>query len=172
MTTEIHTAPFVISEKAAKAIDQWVAKYPKEQARSAIVAALTLVQAQNGGWLSKPAIKAVADYLGIPEVWAYEVVTFYDMFETEPVGKYKIRICTNLSCQLRGCEEIVDHLEKRLGITLGETTADGKFTLREAECMAACGGAPMCQINDKDYIENLTPEKMDKILNHLSKEDA
>ena len=164
------TETFVISKEVAKEIDHWLSKYPPNQRRSAVVTALTEVQKQNGGFLTEASMKAVAQYLNIPEIEVYEVASFYDMYEFKPVGKHLIRICTNLSCMLRGSEEIVAHFKKRLGVGLGETTADGEFTLRESECLAACGGAPMCQVDDRDYHENLTPEKMDALLETLKKE--
>lgn len=161
---------FVISDEVKAKIDHWLTKYPPEQKRSAVVPALLFVQEQNDGWLSEPAMDAVAEYLDQPRIAVYEVATFYDMFELKPIGKHKIGICTNLSCMLRGSDEIVACLKKRLGIELGETTKDRKFTLRETECMAACGGAPMCQVNDREYHENLTPEKMLAIIDQLEKE--
>ena len=112
-------------------------------------------------------MNAVADYLKIPHIEAYEVATFYDMYNLKPIGKHKICVCTNISCMLRGSDKIIDYLKNRLKIDVNETTADGKFTLREVECLAACCGAPMCQIDDKKYHENLTPEKMGEILDEL-----
>lgn len=161
---------FVISDDNKTKIDHWLTKYPPEQKRSAVVPALLYVQEQNEGWLSESAMDAVAEYLDLPPIMVYEVATFYDMFELKPIGKHKISVCTNLSCMLRGSDEIVSCLKRRLGIGLGETTKDRRFTLREVECMAACGGAPMCQIDDRDYHENLTPEKMLEILDTLEKE--
>lgn len=161
---------FVISDDNKTKIDHWLTKYPPEQKRSAVVPALLYVQEQNEGWLSESAMDAVAEYLDLPPIMVYEVATFYDMFELKPIGKHKISVCTNLSCMLRGSDEIVSCLKRRLGIGLGETTKDRRFTLREVECMAACGGAPMCQIDDRDYHENLTPEKMLEIIDTLEKE--
>lgn len=158
---------FALSEKTKQHIDHWLTKYPANQRRSAIVASLLAAQEQNGGHLTDDVMKAVADYLKIPHIEAYEVATFYDLYNLKPIGKHKIAVCTNVSCMLRGSDEILQHLKKRLNIEPGETTSDGKFTLREVECMAACGGAPMCQIDDKDYIENLTPNKIDELLNKL-----
>lgn len=160
---------FVIAEKITKEIDRWVSKYPEGKQRSAVVQALTLVQEQNGGWLSEAALNAVADYLNVPPIQVYEVATFYDMYELQPVGQHKIAVCTNLSCQLRGSEEVVAHLKKRLGVGLGETTSDGKFSLREVECMAACDGAPMCQVDDKQCYTHLTPESIDALLEELKR---
>ncbi len=144
-------------------IDKWVAKYPANQKQSAVMAALRIVQDQNDGWLSTQLMDAIAAYLEMPPIAVYEVATFYSMYELEPVGRHKISICTNISCMLCGSAEVVAHFEKRLGIKLGETTADGKITLKEVECLGACVGAPMMQVN-KDYIENLTPEAIDQLL--------
>lgn len=159
---------FILSEQTKQHIDHWLTKYPADQRRSAVVAALLAAQAQNHGHLTDDAMNAVADYLKIPHIEAYEVATFYDMFNLKPIGKHKICVCTNISCMLRGADDMVEHFKKRLKIGLNETTADGKFTLREAECMAACCGAPMCQVNDKEYYENLTFEKIDALLKKLS----
>jgi len=144
-------------------IDKWIAKYPADQKQSAVMAALRIVQDQNSGWLSTQLMDAIAAYLEMPPIAVYEVATFYSMYELEPIGRHKISICTNISCMLCGSEEVVAHFEKRLGIKLGETTADGKITLREVECLGACVGAPMMQIGN-DYIENLTPETIDQLL--------
>lgn len=161
---------FVINDEHKKQIDHWLTKYPPEHKRSAVIPALLFVQEKNDGWLSKPAMDAVAGYLELPRIAIYEVATFYDMFELKPIGKNKIAVCTNLSCMLRGSDEIVVALKERLGIGLGETTADRKFTLRETECLAACGGAPMCQVNDREYHEELTPKKIIAIINQLDRE--
>jgi NADH-quinone oxidoreductase subunit E len=164
------TEKFELNEQTQQEIERWLAKFPKDQRRSAIVGALFAAQEQNGNWLSQAAMDAVADYLQIPPIEVYEVATFYDMFETKPRAKHKIGICTNVSCMLRGSDEIVAAVKQKLGIGLGETTADGKFTVRELECMAACGGAPMCQVNDREYHENLTPEKMLALIDQLEQE--
>lgn len=158
---------FEISAENKKEIDHWLTKYPSDQRRSAVVAALLLVQKQNDGYLSDEAMNAAADYLRIPRVEAYEVATFYDMYNLKPVGKHKIAVCTNISCMLRGSDDILAYLKERLDIQPGETTADKKITLHEVECLAACGGAPMCQVNDQAYHENLTREKMAKIIDEL-----
>lgn len=160
---------FVISASVRDEIDRWLKKYPPNQKPSAVVPALFLVQQQNGGWLSTEAIHAVAEYLGMPPIAAYEVATFYDMYHLQPIGKNKIGVCTNVPCLLRGSTDIVACLQKRLGISLGETTKDGLFTLRELECMGACVGAPMCQVNDQTYYENLTPQKMLFIVDQLER---
>lgn len=153
----------VISERAKQAIDAWIQNYPASRKQSAVIAALDIVQKEHGGWLKQEYLDAVADYLAMPRIAVYEVASFYSMFDLKPVGRHKIKICTNVSCLLRGSEQIVDHLQNRLGIACSETTSDGRFTLKSVECLAACGGAPMMQI-DQTYYENLTPEKIDKIL--------
>jgi NADH-quinone oxidoreductase subunit E len=153
----------LISRENRAEIDQWVAKYPDDSKRSAVMAALRIVQDQNGGWLTSDLIDAVADYLEMPSIAVYEVATFYSMYELEPVGRHKICLCTNVSCMLCGSDDILAYLRKKLGISFGETTPDGRFSLKEVECLGACGGAPMMQIHDK-YYENLTPERIDEIL--------
>jgi NADH-quinone oxidoreductase subunit E len=148
-------------------IDAWLEKFPAEQKQSAVLAALQAAQEQNGGWVSRELMDAVADYLGMLSVQVYEVGTFYSMIELEPVGRNMVALCTNLSCMLCGSETIVAHVEKKLGIKLGETTADGRITLKlEEECLAACTGGPMMAVNGH-YEENLTPEKVDAILDGL-----
>ena len=147
-------------------IDRWIAKYPPEWKQSAVMAALRIVQDANGGWLSNELMDDVASYLDMPNIAVYEVASFYSMYELKPVGKHKICLCTNVSCMVCGSERIVDHLQDRLGVKLGETTGDGKFTLKEVECLGACVGAPMMQIGTK-YYENLTPELVDSILDGL-----
>lgn len=164
------TEIFTIAPEVQKKIDHWLMKYPPEQRRSAVVPALLYVQEQNNGWLSPAAMEAVAEYLRITSIEVYEVATFYDMYELKPRGKHKIGLCTNISCMLRGAGEIADCVKKRLGINFGESTHDGMFLLRETECMAACGGAPICQINDQHYHENLTPEKMLALIDELAQE--
>ena len=144
-------------------IDGWIAKYPPEQTQSAVMAALTLVQDANGGWLTTPLMDAVAEVLGMPAIAVYEVATFYSMYELKPVGRHKICVCTNISCLLRGSDEVVSHLSERLGIGLGETTPDGRITLKEVECLGACANAPVAQVG-RDYIEELTPAKVDQLL--------
>jgi NADH-quinone oxidoreductase subunit E len=153
----------LISEDSRQEIDHWIAKYPQEQRQSAVMAALRIVQDQNGGWLNDELIEAVAVYLQMPAIAAQEVATFYSMYELKPVGRHKICVCTNISCMLSGSDGIVDHLKKKLGIDFGEVTSDGKFSLKEVECLGACVGAPMLQISE-NYYENLTPQKVDEIL--------
>lgn len=157
----------VLSEHTRGHIDHWVAKFPPERKRSALIQGLMAAQEQNGGHLTDELTTAVAHYLGLPPVWAYEVATFYSMFETSPVGRHNVAICTNISCWLNGAEEIVRHCEKKYGIRLGESSADGRVYLKkEEECLAACCGAPMMVV-DGHYHENLTIEKVDKILDEL-----
>ncbi|MEP7044681.1 MAG: NADH-quinone oxidoreductase subunit NuoE [Dokdonella sp.] len=148
-------------------IDHWVAKFPPDRKRSALIQGLMAAQEQNGGYLTDELITAVAKYLGLPQVWAYEVATFYSMFETKPVGRHNVAICTNISCWLNGAEGIVSHCEKKYGIKLGESSADGRIYLKqEEECLAACCGAPMMVV-DGHYHENLDLAKVDQILDGL-----
>ncbi|MBN1378954.1 MAG: NADH-quinone oxidoreductase subunit NuoE [Gammaproteobacteria bacterium] len=154
------------SEVLAK-IDKHIAKFPPEHKRSAMIGALTVVQHFNKGYLTVALMDAVADYLDMPEIAVYEVASFYSMFETEEVGENSISVCTNVSCMLRGADAILHHIENRLGIQVGQSTEDGKFYLKqEEECLAACCNAPMMQINH-EYYENLTPEKVDEILDQF-----
>jgi NADH-quinone oxidoreductase subunit E len=154
----------LLSEHTRHEIDLWLAKFPPDRRRSAVLAALREAQHQNLGWLSTDMMDAVADYLGLPAIQVYEVASFYSMFETKPCGRVHVSVCTNISCMLRGADNIVAHVEKKLGIKTGESTPDGKFFLkREEECLAACNNAPMMMV-DHVYHENLTPEKVDQVL--------
>jgi len=156
-----------LSDDTRAQIDHWLSKFPPERKRSAVIQALFAAQQQNGGHLTDALVAAVARYLGLPPVWAYEVATFYSMFELAPVGRHNVAICTNISCWLNGAEDIVRHCEKKLGIGLGESTADGRIYLkREEECLAACCGAPMMVV-DGHYHENLDTAKVDAILDGL-----
>jgi NADH-quinone oxidoreductase subunit E len=168
-----HKAEFVagkkdlLSEETCGKIDHWIGKFPPENKRSALIQALIAAQDQNGGWLNKDSIEAVADYMDLPPVWAYEVASFYSMMDTQPVGKHKVNICTNISCWLNGAEDVVKHVENKLGISMGETTEDDRITLIvEEECLAACCGAPMMVV-DGHYHENLDTTKIDEILDGL-----
>lgn len=148
-------------------IDHWLTKFPADRKRSAVLAALRAVQHQNHGYLTQPLMDAVAEYLELPHIQVYEVANFYSMFETKPVGRIHVSVCTNISCMLCGSDDIVKHVEKKLGIKVGESTPDGKFYLkREEECLAACNNAPMMMI-DHVYYEHLTPEKVDQVLDGL-----
>ena len=153
----------VLSAHVREEIDHWLAKFPPDRKRSAVIAALHAVQHEHG-YLTQQTMDAVAEYLGLPPIQVYEVASFYSMFETRPVGRHHISVCTNISCMLCGGEEILAHVERRLGIKVGESTPDGRFYLKcEEECLAACNGAPMMMV-DHVYFENLTPEKVDRIL--------
>jgi NADH-quinone oxidoreductase subunit E len=153
----------MLSADSLKKIDAALTKYPGEQKRSAIMAALTIAQDEKG-WLAPETIDFVAHYLGIPSIAAYEVATFYTMYNTEPVGKYKVSICTNLPCALSGAVKSANHLKQKLGIDFNETTADGKITLKEGECFGACGDAPVFLLNNKKMCSFMTPEEIDKFL--------
>jgi NADH-quinone oxidoreductase subunit E len=149
-------------------IDRWVAKFPPDRKRSAVISALHAAQHENHGFLTADLMDAVADYLGLPPIQVYEVATFYSMFETKPVGRHHVSVCTNISCMLRGSQEVVDHVERKLGVKTGESTPDGRIYLkREEECLAACTGAPMMMV-DHVFHEHLTPESIDKILDELT----
>ena len=157
----------VLSPHVREEIDRWAAKFPPDRRRSAVIAALHAAQHENNGHLTAPIMDAVAEYLGLPPIQVYEVATFYSMFETHPVGRHHVSICTNISCMLRGAEELVAHAERKLGIKTGESTPDGRVFLKcEEECLAACTGAPMLMV-DHVFHENLTPEKIDRILDEL-----
>ena len=156
----------MLSKKSIAQIEIELKKYPAEHRQAAVMAALRIAQAEKG-WLSQETISFVADYLGIPEIAAMEVATFYNMYDLQPVGKYKITICTNISCMLRDADEIVHHLQKKLGVGFNEVSKDGKFCLKEGECMGCCGGAPLMHINNTEMHEFLTIEKVDQILEGL-----
>jgi NADH-quinone oxidoreductase subunit E len=157
----------LLNDETRATIDHWVAKFPPDRKRSALIQSLMAAQEQNGGWITRELTEAVADCLELPPVWAHEVVSFYSMFFTRPVGRHKVNICTNISCWLNGAEGIVDHAERKLGVKLGGTTEDGRITLvREEECLAGCCGAPMMVV-DGHYHENLDLERLDRILDGL-----
>ena len=160
-------AAVTLSAHAREEIDRWVARFPDGRQRSAVISALRVVQHDNEGYLTPALMDAVAEYLGLPKVQVYEVATFYSMFETTPVGRHHVSVCTNVSCMLRGGEEILAHLEQKLGIRVGESTPDGRiFLKREEECLAACCGAPMMMV-DHVYHEHLTPDRVDQIIEEL-----
>lgn len=152
----------MLTKESLEKIDREIAKYPPEHKQSAVMAALHIAQDEHG-WLSVTLMDHIAEMLGMRPIQVYEVASFYTMYDLEPVGRHKISVCTNISCLLRGSDDIVAHLKNRLGIGFNETTPDGRFTLKEVECLAACGGAPMFQIG-KSYYENLTPDRIDEIL--------
>ncbi len=158
----------LLSAHARAEIDRWVAKFPPDRKRSAVLSAVHAVQHENNGFLTTELMDAVAAYLELPNILVYEVASFYSMFETKPVGRHHISVCTNISCMLRGSQEVVEHVEKKLGIKTGESTPDGRIYLkREEECLAACCGAPMMMV-DHVYHENLTPQTIDKVLDELT----
>jgi len=148
-------------------IDEWLSRYPADKKKSALLSALRAVQHQNNGFLTVPLMDAVAEYLELEKIEVYEVASFYSMYELEPVARHNVAVCTNISCMLMGSDTIVDHLQKKLGIKLGESTADGRIYLKlEEECLAACAGGPMMQVDHK-YYTDLTPQKVDEIIDAL-----
>ena len=147
-------------------IDKHVEKYPAEWKQSAVMPALTLVQDHNGGWLTTELMDQVAAYLDMPETAVYEVATFYAMYDLEPVGRHKVCVCNSVSCMLGGAEELMHHIEKKYNVAPGGTTADGKLTFKEFECLGACRHAPAVMV-DKAYHECVTPEAIDKIIDDL-----
>jgi len=161
------TTPTLLNDHTREEIDHWLAKYPADKKRSAVLAALSAAQHQNKGFLTTELMDAVADYLGLPKIQVYEVATFYSMYETKPVGRHNVAICTNISCMLMGSDSVVSYIEKKLGCKVGESTADGRIYLKpEEECLAACSAGPMMQV-DHVYHEKLTPQKIDEILDGL-----
>ena len=167
MTDPLTDRAEALSAHTRREIDRWVAKFPPERKRSAVIAALREAQHQNHGFLTTELMDAVATYLGLPPIQVYEVASFYSMFETKPVGRVHVSICTNISCMLCGSDGIVEAVERHLGIRVGESTPDGKFYLKgEEECLAACNNAPMMMV-DHVYHENLTPEAAVKILDSV-----
>ncbi len=158
--------PYVMSAGALAECQALIQRYPPEFPKSALLPILHVVQADNNGWLSVPAMDAVAQLLGIQYIEVYEVATFYSMYHLQPVGKHVIDVCHTVPCMLRGADDVITHIQKKLGIKVGETTADGMFTLRTGECLGSCGGAPMLQCGPR-YHENLTIEKVDQLIEEL-----
>ncbi len=157
----------LLSDHVRGEIDHWKARFPEGRQRSAVIGALHAVQHENDGYLTAELMNEVAEYLDLPTIQVYEVATFYSMFQTRPVGRHNVAICTNISCMLRGADNVVSHVEGKLGVKLGESTPDGRIYLkREEECLAACCGAPMMMV-DHVYHENLTNDKVDEILDGL-----
>lgn len=156
----------VIQGDVKRRIDRWVAQYPEDQKQSAVMPALRIIQETQGGYLTTELMDQVATYLGMRPIEVYEVATFYSMYQHKPSGEHQICLCTNISCMLRGSDEILEHLKSSLDIDIGQVTADGKFSIRKVECAGACGGAPMMWIG-KTYYENLTNEKVDQIIEEL-----
>ena len=159
-------APMTLSPDALAKIDREVAKYPADQKQSAVMAALAIAQDEKG-WLPTATMDFVAQYLEMPPVAVYEVATFYTMYNLKPVGRHKLTICTNLPCALQGATEAAEHLKKKLGIGFNETTADGCVTLKEGECMGACGDAPVLLHNNKRMLCAMTPDRLDKLIEEL-----
>jgi NADH-quinone oxidoreductase subunit E len=158
----------LLSEQAYKRIDRELAKFPADQKQSAVMAALAIAQDEKG-WLAPEVMQDVADYLGMPAIAVQEVATFYNMFNTHPVGKHKISVCTNLPCALSGGEKAAHYLKQKLGIDYKETTSDGQFTLLEGECMGACGDAPVMLVNNKRMCSFMSNEKIDVLVEELKK---
>ena len=167
MAIETPSKTELLDAHTREVIDHWVGRFPPEHRRSAVLQALYAVQHQNHGFLTTELMDAVAEYLDLPAIQVYEVASFYSMFETRPVARHNVAICTNISCMLMGSDSIVEHIQNKLGIKLGESTEDGRIYLKcEEECLAACKGGPMMQVNHV-YYEDLTPEKVDEILDAL-----
>lgn len=157
----------LLSQQAYQKIDKELKKFPDDQKQSAIMAALAIAQDEKG-WVSPEVIQDVADYLGQPAIAVQEVATFYNMFDTRPIGKIKLTVCTNLPCALRDGEKTADYLQKKLGIGFRETTPDGMFTLVEGECMGACGDSPVMLVNNKHMCVRMAPERIDAMLHELT----
>jgi len=156
----------MLTAESQKKIDREIAKYPSDQKQSAVMAALAIAQEEQG-WLSSEAIEAVADYLGMAPIAAYEVASFYNMYDLKPVGKFKLTVCTNLPCMLSGAVDAGEYLKTKLGIDYNETTPDGKITLKQGECMGACGDAPVMLVNNRRMCSSMLPEQIDKLLAEL-----
>ena len=156
----------MISEATKARFAREVAKYPADQAQSAVMACLAIVQ-QEQGWVSPEAEKEVADYLGMPPIAVHEVTTFYNMYNQQPVGKFKLNVCTNLPCQLRDGQTAADYLSRKLGVEIGGTTADGLFTLQQSECLGACADSPVMLVNDRTMCSFMTNEKLDQLVDGL-----
>jgi NADH-quinone oxidoreductase subunit E len=156
----------VLSAESLRRIDREIAKYPAEHKQSAVIAALAIAQDQLG-WLPPEAINELAEYLGMPPIAVFEVASFYNMYNLQPPGRCKLTICTNLPCALSGANQAAEHLKRRLGIGFGETTADGQFTLKEGECLGACGDAPVLLVNNKRMESFMSNERLDALLEEM-----
>ena len=156
----------MISDTTKARFAREVAKYPKEQAQSAVMACLAIVQ-QEQGHVSPESEREIADYLGMPPIAVHEVTSFYNMYNQRPVGKFKLNVCTNLPCQLRDGAKALHHLEQKLGIAMGETTADGLFTLQQSECLGACADSPVMLVNDRTMCSFMSNEKLDQLIDAL-----
>ncbi len=161
-------APMMLSPESLARIDKAIAKYPADQRQSAVMAALTVAQDEKG-WLSTETMDFVAQYLGMPPIAVYEAASFYAMYDLQPVGRNKITVCTNLPCALSGATVAANHLKAMLGIDFRQTTPDGQFTLKEGECLGACGDAPVCLHNDKTMVSFMTPDRLDAWIEELRK---
>ena len=161
----------MISESTKARFDREVAKFPADQKQSAVMACLAIVQ-QELGWVSADSEKIVAEHLGMAPMAVHEVTTFYNMYNQKPVGKFKLNVCTNLPCQLRGGAQALAHLEHKLGVHAGETTADGMFTLQPSECQGACADAPVLLVNDRHMCSFMSHEKLDQLVDSLKKAEA
>ncbi len=167
MISESTRAPSAPLSAATRSLfDREVAKYPADQKQSAVMACLTILQKEHG-YVSRESENLVADYLGMPPIAVHEVTTFYNMYNQQPVGKYKLNVCTNLPCQLRDGQKALHHLEKKLGIAMGETTADGMFTLQQSECLGACADSPVMLVNDRTMCSLMSNEKLDQLIDGL-----
>ena len=155
-----------ITQATRARFDKEVAKYPADQKQSAVMACLAIVQ-QDQGWVSKPFEEAVADYLGMPPIAVHEVTTFYNMYNQQPLGKYKFNVCTNLPCQLRDGQGALEHLCSRLGVEEGGTTADGLFTVQKSECLGACADAPVMLVNDRQMLSFMSHARLDELVETL-----
>jgi len=160
-----------LSQTTRALFDREVAKYPADQRQSAVMACLTIVQLEQG-FVSTESEKAVAEYLGMAPIAVHEVTTFYNMYNQHSVGKYKLNVCTNLPCQLRSGDKALAYLEKKLGVTMGGTTADGLFTLQQSECLGACGDAPVLLVNDVNMCSFMSNDKLDQLINGLTSAEA
>lgn len=158
----------MLSAESLKRIDREIAKYPAGQKQSAVMSALAIAQDEKG-WLANETMNFIAEYLGMPPIAVYEVATFYNMYNLEPIGKYKITVCTNLPCALSGSNDTAAYLKQKLGIDFNQTTSDGKFTLKEGECFGACGDAPVLLVNNRRMCSFMSNEMVDKLLEELSK---
>ena len=156
----------MLTKESLARIDREIAKYPADQKQSAVMSALAIAQEQQG-WLSSEAIECVANYLGMAPMAAYEVASFYNMYDLKPIGKYKLTVCTNLPCMLSGGVDAAEYLKNKLGVGFDETTPDGKVTLKQGECMGACGDAPVLLVNNRRMCSNMLPEQIDKLLAEL-----
>ncbi len=161
----------MISEQTKALFEREVAKYPASQKQSAVMACLAIVQ-QEHGFVSAESEKLVAEYLGMAPIAVHEVTTFYNMYNQQPVGKYKLNVCTNLPCQLRDGAKALQHLERKLGISMGETTADGFFTLQQSECLGACADAPVILVNDIHMCSFMSNDKLDQLIDGLKSVEA